>query len=205
MAEFPILFQAAEAVLQGSSSRPDPESVVDALLGAEKISRKTRSSHPFTCFIGNWRLCFVTGTQNARRNAGVILGAGRYLPSLLRITLSYSPLSLPLPPAIDSSADSYEAGRVENQVSLAGFRVTLTGPAKLLPRRTVVAFDFTHLTLHLFGRKIITRAIRGGHEADQTFFQDSIKNQAFFVYFLVQDSIIAARGKGGGLALWARA
>ncbi|MEL6333127.1 MAG: hypothetical protein AAFQ76_11110, partial [Cyanobacteria bacterium J06626_26] len=41
-------------------------------------------------------------------------------------------------------------------------------------------------------------------EADQEFYQQPLKEQAFFKYFWVTDQGIAARGKGGGLALWCR-
>jgi hypothetical protein len=38
----------------------------------------------------------------------------------------------------------------------------------------------------------------------QQFYQDSIKKQAFFAFFVITPDLIAARGRGGGLALWTK-
>ena len=47
-----------------------------------------------------------------------------------------------------------------------------------------------------------TQNIRGGKDSDESFFSQNLNQQAFFSYFLVTDKFIAARGRGGGLALW---
>jgi hypothetical protein len=46
--------------------------------------------------------------------------------------------------------------------------------------------------------------IRKGQEREARFYEQGVKEQAFFTYFLVQNNAIAARGRGGGLALWTR-
>jgi len=46
--------------------------------------------------------------------------------------------------------------------------------------------------------------IRGGEAKEKTFYDESVGKQAFFTYFIVENEIIAARGRGGGLALWSR-
>ncbi len=98
----------------------------------------------------------------------------------------------------------FEGGQVQNQVSLGSLKLKLTGPAKLLKRKPIMAFDFTHLLISLFGIQIIDREVREGSTTVQTFYQDKIGKQAFFVYFLVAEHLVAARGRGGGLALWGR-
>ncbi len=199
LAESPILVQATEAVLQGSSPKPDPHQVVQALLAAEKTFRQEKPSHPFDLFIGTWRLCFITGTRKTRQKAGIVLGAGRYLPSLIRITLTYDRAQ-----AQDLHSGTFAAGQVINQVDLGILKFKLNGPTKLLPHKPIMAFDFNHLILDLLGIKLIERDIRGGIQATQRFYEERINQQAFFVYFLVQEQLIAARGRGGGLALWGR-
>jgi len=60
------------------------------------------------------------------------------------------------------------------------------------------------LNLTVFGLKIYDGYIRNGLEKEAKFHETKIKNQAFFSYFLIEDNLIAARGRGGGLALWSR-
>ena len=60
------------------------EEAVAALLAAEKNTKKARNSYSFTDLVGTWKLRFVTGTKKTRAKAGVVLGAGKYLPKLLQ-------------------------------------------------------------------------------------------------------------------------
>jgi hypothetical protein len=46
--------------------------------------------------------------------------------------------------------------------------------------------------------------IRNGRDSEAKFYEESVKEQAFFTYFLVEERCMAARGRGGGLALWTR-
>ena len=75
---------------------------------------------------------------------------------------------------------------------------------KILPNKNIVVFDFTRMSLHVFGQKIYSGYIRGGQKSEENFEQAKISKQAFFNYFAVSDKIIAARGKGGGLAVWVK-
>lgn len=56
----------------------------------------------------------------------------------------------------------------------------------------------------LAGLKLYSGYIRGEKKREADFYQQKLKEQAFFNYFLVEDDYIAARGKGGGLALWTK-
>ncbi|HEY9805075.1 MAG TPA: hypothetical protein V6D04_00785 [Candidatus Obscuribacterales bacterium] len=198
-----ILQQAALAVLERSRERPTPEQVVQALLETEKASKQQKPRYALSDLTGEWRLCFITGTRKTRQRAGVVLGAGRYLPSLVQISLSYavSPVA-----ATDSTSQnlSYEAGRVSNQVQLGLLQMRLSGPTKLLSKNNILAFDFTRIALQLSEVSLYNGTVRGGATSEANFYQARVGEQAFFNYFLVQQEIIAARGKGGGLALWGR-
>jgi len=192
MENLSILEQAAK-----SNTKPSPAAVVAALLEAEKNAKKNKIRYAFEQLIGNWQLCFITGTKKTRQKAGIVLGAGRYIPEwVAKIQIAYSAQAV-----ADGEADS-ETGRVENSVQVGAIVLTLSGPTKFLVNKNILAFDFTRITVKLLGKTVYQGFIRGGEAREAEFFSLSVRKQAFFAYFLVEDGIIAARGRGGGLALW---
>jgi hypothetical protein len=181
-----------------SNSKPSPDAVVAALLEAEKTAKKTKVRYSFEQLIGNWKLCLITGTKKTRQKAGIVLGAGRYIPQwIATIQIAYS-----AEPVAEGKENS-EIGRVENSVKVGSIELTLSGPTKFLPNN-ILAFDFTRITVKLLGKVVYQGYIRGGESREAEFFSQSVGKQAFFVYFLVDDGMIAARGRGGGLALWGK-
>jgi hypothetical protein len=187
------LGQAIEFLTTPSATPPAPEAVVEALLMAEKTAKQTKVRQAYPQLLGSWRLGFITGTKRSRQRAGVILGAGRFLPKWVKIHLSYS-----------QSEPDQERGTVQNSVELGPLQLVLTGPTQFLPKTNILAFDFTQMRVSLLGLKFYQGYIRGGRDREARFYEQSVKEQAFFTYFLVQDGCIAARGRGGGLALWTR-
>lgn len=179
------------AIAEGKDLVPAPK-VVEALIEEEKKAKKLKTKNSFVDLLGTWQLRFVTGTKKTRKKAGVVLGAGKYLPKLTKITITYLQ-----DPALDS-----EQGWVENCVSLPGLRLSLKGPVKFWAAKNILVFDFTRINLQLFGQKIFDNYLKSGKIKESSFFSDSIKKQAFFVYFYIDAKAIAARGKGGGLAIW---
>ena len=175
-----------ERAAQGAE-RPDVKDLVTAL---QTIEKSSKTPYTFADLMGTWRLWFITGTKKTRQQAGVALGAGRYLPKLIKIQLTYH-------------ANSDDQGEVQNSVELGGLNLSLTGPVKFWPKAKCLAFDFTRVQLAL-GKWTLYQGRIKPEEADQTFFQQPLKEQAFFKYFWVTDQGIAARGRGGGLALWSR-
>lgn len=185
---------------QATNSNPKPSSnaVVAALLAAEKNAKKTKTHYSFEQLMGNWQLCFITGTKKTRKKAGIVLGAGRYIPQwIAKISIAYSAES------VAEGEENSEIGRVENSVKVGTMEMTLSGPTKFLPNN-ILAFDFTRITVKLLGKTVYQGYIRGGESRETEFLSLSVGKQAFFAYFLVEDAIIAARGRGGGLALWGR-
>ena len=177
--------------LQQGGKRPDPAEVVEALVLAEKQHRKTKQRDRYEQFIGTWRLGFVSGTQTVRTRPDAKPvkrpGKGRFLPGLTRIEITYT-----------------AASTVENAVSVGPLQLRLTGPTCFWPNTNSLAFDFTRLNASVGPLTLYDGNIRGGAERNQTFKAQSLKDQAFFTFFLVEETYIAARGKGGGLALWTR-
>ncbi|NJM19536.1 MAG: hypothetical protein HC836_13430 [Richelia sp. RM2_1_2] len=185
--------QAAEFLQNQVNKSPASADVVTALIEAEKTVKQNQINYSYSQLIGKWRLGFITGTKKTRKRAGVVLGAGKFLPKLVKIQLTYS-----------QSEDSQKQGNVENSVELGLLKIILTGPVQFSSKKNILAFDFTRMRLSFSGLKLYQGYIRGGKDREATFYQQTLKQQAFFTYFLVEDNYIAARGKGGGLALWVK-
>ena len=175
-----------------SSTPPNSEQVVAILLEKEK-QQKQKNICSLADLVGKWNLRFITGTRKTRQRAGVVLGAGRYIPRFIEIQIQYT--------ADDLASDT---GRVINSVKLSFLQISLTGPIKFMPQQRILAFDFTYLKLSVGRFNLYQGYVKNGLQRNSNFYQQKLKNQAFFKYFLIEDNFIAARGKGGGLALWER-
>ena len=183
--------QAAEFLQTKSTKPPASADVVKALIAAEKTAKQTKLNYSYSQLLGNWRLGFITGTKKTRKRAGVVLGAGKFLTRLVKIQLAYS------------QSESQQKA-VENSVEFGLLKIVLTGPVEFYAKKNILAFDFTRMQLSLSGLKLYQGYIRGGKDREDSFYKQTLKQQAFFTYFLIEDSYIAARGKGGGLALWTK-
>ncbi|MDJ0511689.1 MAG: hypothetical protein QNJ64_20935 [Crocosphaera sp.] len=186
------LQKAVSWVIEQAKEKPTSDQLVLALVAAEKSSRQTKPLYTSEQLEGTWRLCFITGTKQAQNRAGVVLRSGRYLPRWATIELTYCP------------ATSSQPETLENCINLGALNLKLTGPAKFVQPKNILAFDFTHLSIALGKLNLYQGKIRGGKESEEKFYQENIKKQAFFTYFLIENNLIAARGRGGGLALWGK-
>ncbi|MFK0730980.1 MAG: hypothetical protein ACFKPT_01805 [Gloeotrichia echinulata GP01] len=187
------LSQAAVAYREGSK-RPRADVLVNALLEAEKTAKQQRLNYPFESLIGQWRLCFVTGTKKVRQRGGIVLGKGLYLPKFVGIHISFS----------SSLEQAAGRGEIGNQVQLGSVLLQLTGPAQYLGKKNILAFDFTQMQISLFGRVLVNKQIRSAKGKNGDFYNQPIAKLPFFAFFFVTQDIIAARGRGGGLAIWIR-
>ena len=194
-----LLKQAVNLNLD-KSNLPDPAQIVTVLLKLEKDAKKQKNLD-YSDLIGCWNLRFITGTKKTRKRAGVILGAGKYIPRFISIKITYEGNELL---GVSDRQSDNNTGRVKNSVKLAPIELSLTGPTKLLERKSIMAFDFTAIKIAAFGLKLYDGYIRNGEAREVNFYHQTIKQQAFFNYFYVSEDLIAARGKGGGLALWGR-
>jgi len=180
-----------------NSDRPPAKVVVDALLQAEKTAKQQRLNYKFDSLVGKWRLCFATGTRKARQRGGIILGQGFYWPKFTPTYISFAETK----PATD---DTPARGEISNQVQLGPVLLKLTGPAKYLGKKNLLAFDFTNIQISLFGRLVYDRPIRNNKAQTADFDNQPIGKLPFFAFFLATENLISARGRGGGLALWVR-
>jgi hypothetical protein len=196
-----VLSQAVAAFRTGrflaARDRPSAAAVVEALLEAEKVAKRQRLVYPFTSLLGCWRLCFATGTRKARQRGGINLGKGFYMPKLVPAHISFN--------ASDTSlAEGLGRGEIGNQLQSGPVQLKFTGPARYLGKKNLLAFDFTQLQIKVLNRSIYHTTIRGGEAKAATFDERSIAELPFFAFFFVTDDFIAARGRGGGLAIWIR-
>ncbi|WGV27209.1 hypothetical protein [Halotia branconii] len=189
-----VLSQATNAFRGQVSTRPKPEVLVNALLQAEKAAKQQRLIYNFESLVGKWRLCFATGTKKARERGGIILGKGLYVPKFVAIYLSLSA-------ALEQDLGR---GKIENQIQLGSVLLQLTGSAQYLGKKNLLAFDFTQMLISLFGRVVYQKQIRSGKVQSEDFYNQPIAKLPFFAFFLVNENFIAARGRGGGLAIWIR-
>lgn len=189
-----ILAQAATAYREKNHQLPTTEAIVNALLAAETTAKQQRLNYNFASLVGQWRLCFATGTKKAQERGGIILGQGWYVPKLVKILISFNATIEP----------DINTGEISNQVQFGSLVLQLTGPAKYLGKKNILAFDFNQMYLRLFGRTIYQQQIRSGKGQSEDFYNQPIAKLPFFAFFLVNADLIAARGRGGGLALWVR-
>jgi hypothetical protein len=164
--------------------RPSPTEVIEALLSTEKALKKTPVDIPLAAIEGTWRLRFASGAKKTKR--GLKLGRGYYLPSWVYAAISFE-----------------AAGKIQNQLRLGGIEIRFTGPCRAHGKQNIVVFDFTQLQI-LIGEKLLYSRSINKYPVEE-FGARSIAKSPFFVFLWADDQAIAARGRGGGLAVWVKA
>jgi hypothetical protein len=187
------LNQAVDFLTKATTKAPVAADVVEELLAVEKTSKQSKIRYNYEQLLGNWRLGFITGTKKSQKRAGVVLGAGRFLPALVKIQIVYA-----------QSSGSLEQGTVQNLVEFGLLKLVVTGLTKFWQNTNILGFDFTQIQINFAGVKLYSGYIRGGQKREERFYQKKLKDQAFFNYFLIENDYIIARGRGGGLAIWTR-
>ncbi len=182
-----ILNRAAQGV-----DRPTKEVMVNALQSAEIFARREKLAIPFESLLGEWRLCFATGAKKDRQRGGIKLGSGFYFPKV-------TPASIAFTQDIETST-----GTITNKLIVAAVQFQFTGPCRYPGKKNLLAFDFIQLQIKILGATLYQGKIRSGKRGGKDFEQLSIANLPFFAFFWAGEHGIAARGRGGGLALWVR-
>lgn len=177
--------------VSSKNSSPKSQILFEALLEAEKHSHKQKLQNEFEQLLGHWQLHFITGTKNSQKKLGNFLGSGFYLPSIFQVIISYS-----------ATENVTNKGRIENIVKFGLVKFIIDGPCKFIEKKNIMAFDFTYIKMFILGTKTYGKNIRNGKDSEAKFYETNVSQQAFFSYFYVSENTIAARGRGGGLALW---
>jgi len=185
-----IEVESVLTVAAGTSPRPTSAATVMALLQTEESVRQTRTQFTESDLLGNWRLHFVSaGKVNliSKRLRGF------FLPSFLPAQIGFQRNN------IDDSAPLC----VTNQITIGLIQLKFTGPARFESKKNLLGFDFTCLEVIALGQRVYEGAVPSSR-TNQKFQDISIGKLPFFAFFAVTDSFIAARGRGGGLAMWVK-
>lgn len=184
--------EQAIAALHGRGDRPPAAMVVDALLQAEKAAKKHHTLYSLNQLAGRWQLYF-TAPRNARQTNGVSQGRGFYVPQFAPAQISFTP-----------DAAIANTGTIGNQIRLGAICFKLSGPFNYPGKKNLLGFDFTRATFSVFGKTWYNGTFASGKTKRESFEQLTVAQLPFFAFFLVTDDLIAARGRGGGLAIWVR-
>lgn len=197
-----ILYRAAE------TKQEDADTVIDALLDLEKLSRKANKADPALAEETlrnlseggvNWRLIFTTGTVDTQRKLG-------------GTKINYFPLK---------ATQSFDSSLEENWVIQNGIAVgdldllkfegdfdwTLSEKSGL----TKLTFDFNRIMLlnglldiPLKQGEAASLGAKSGLGSENNVDRQKKGKRPFFNWISADDQIATARGGGGGLALWKR-
>jgi hypothetical protein len=179
--------------LASASPRLPGKDIVEALLTLEKDAKQQRSRIEVASLIGDWRLAFATSGKirpSDRRRSGF------YWPKITPARISFHPNP-------ESENPHSSPLWIQNQIRLGQLELTLSGFARYLEPKNLLAFDFTQLQVQIFSKTLYQGKFPSQTTAEN-FAEQPIGKVAFFSFFAVRDRWIAARGKGGGLALWVR-
>ena len=169
------------------TDRPIASTVVEALLTAEKATKDDRTQFLQDAIYGTWRLYFVS---SGKVKLGDKRLRGFYLPKFLPATIAFAP-----------SEETPIA--VTNKVAVGLITLLLTGPARYEAAKNILPFDFTRLEVKVLGQTIYNGKFPGPRE-ELVFSEIAIAKLPFFAFFEVNETFIAARGRGGGLAMWVK-
>jgi len=107
-------------------------------------------------------------------------------------------------PSLSTKFESeFGSSRNGNQIQFGSLLFKLTGPAQYLGKKKSIGVWLYYMQLSVFDRAVYSGEFRGGKEGNE-FLRSTHCQTPFFAFFLVTEDFIAARGRGGGLALWVK-
>jgi hypothetical protein len=169
------------------SNRPTTATLVEALLQTEKAAKQQTLT--VEKLLGNWQLHFssrgkVKLTDSQRR--------GFYLPSWLPAQIGFAAQEMQGAPLT-----------ITNQVAIGAVKLKLSGPARFSEKKNLLAFDFTRMEIQILGQTVYNGKFPSPREGKE-FMEIPIGKLPFFAFFVADGAMVAARGRGGGLAIWVR-
>lgn len=189
-----VLTQASAAYRGEIKERPAPKTVTAALIKAELAAKQQRKTFSLTELAGRWRLCF-TAPRKAHQTSGQTKSQGLYVPKFIPAYISLTP---------ENVEGAIGQGAIANQLQIGFVQIKLTGPFKYPGKKNLLGFDFTHAEFLVLGKALYKGGFQSGKAAKAPFESQPVAKLPFFAFFLATEDFIAARGRGGGLALWVR-
>jgi len=185
-----VVSEAVQGFREAGQQRPDGKTVTAALLALERDTKRGKQSLPLESLLGTWRLCFSAG-KKAKFQSGEPVGSGFYVPKLAIARISFT-----------CPVESEPSLAIANELHVGPLAVRFTGPARYPGQKNLLVFDFTYLQVRCFGLTVYRGEVGSKKRAGQSFADTAIAKLPFFAFFTATDDYIAARGRGGGLAIW---
>lgn len=178
----------AAACREPGQNRPSADVVALALRTLEKDKRSARRTLPVPQ--GAYRLVMVANEKKKRNGEKKLQGS--YFPIFGGISF------------FSKSDDDYQ-GQAMNTARvpfLGGLQ--FQGWYRWDARVSKLQFNFYRAAVKLFGVLPLRFELTKKDVDDEQYFneQEDAKKLPFFAFFLIEPEYIAARGRGGGLALW---
>jgi hypothetical protein len=155
------------------------------LLDLERRSRREGSGLARDDLIGSWRLERIWSKGSLRP---ATMGAALLRGLAARLQLE--------------AAETDGGLRLVNSVRLGALELRFEGAGRLQGRRPLLVFSFDRLRLLLAGRVLIERALPAPAPLRLPFFALIAAERAAAGPAAAPPGWLAARGRGGGLALW---
>lgn len=187
-----VLNRAAE------TKKEDPETVLDALEGLEKLMRRKAKAEPDTAarqvlesLDGDWRLVFTTGTRDTQKKLGA--------------KINYFPIK-----AVQSFRVKEDPMRIQNGIYIGDFAIVkFFGDFEFNLKSRKLEFDFDQIaiagfTINLGKGKAAEIGAASGLGSENNVDLVEKNKKPFFNWISADETIATARGGGGGLALWTR-
>lgn len=188
-----VLRRAAEAVEANTrKTRPSASTAGGALLALEKEQKKNRAQTKLEDLVGQWEL---TLTASGKPNKKGLFDRPVYFPITTRQTF------IPDSGAGDGAAPT-TTGIFDNCIYFAGCELRFFGPYRWERKRNLLLFTAATCVVKVgpLGSWTFDDIDKGGSEiATRT-----AKTLPFFTFFYAKNGIAAARGRGGGVALYRR-
>ncbi|KAJ8902880.1 hypothetical protein NDN08_006200 [Rhodosorus marinus] len=189
-----IMLVRAAAVRAPGADRPDPNAVGMALQLIEKEGRKKKEPLDFPG--GSFRLVAIANEKKGRNGKKQM--KSQYFP--VQAGVAYFPDD-------ETSSDDVEG------VAIQTARIPVIGPIqfrgrfRFIPRFNKLEFNLYKLSFRPFGVLPVIdfnlkKAGSKDKEDSEVFKEEEQKKLPFFLFFLVEEDLVAARGRRGGWALW---
>ncbi|HEY9300232.1 MAG TPA: hypothetical protein VIQ31_28485, partial [Phormidium sp.] len=142
-------------------------------------------------------LHFIVSPKKSRQRSGIKMGNGFYMPRFVKAQISFYPAEA------DSTINANQL-KIGNELQVGMISFKFNGPAKYLSKKNLLAFDFSQIQVGFLGRTLYNGNFRKGEAKNKEFEQQHIRDLPFFAFFAINENYIAARGRGGGLAIWVK-
>lgn len=196
-----ILKHAAKAYVKGGR-RPSPQVLRESILQLESVQKRHGVRVDLERLLGQWRLVFITPKENPN------VFNSLFFPLRAHQTIYRFPDESDAGNKGDEDSDDgrgsdVEIGEFDNGVFLLNtalyFRVI--GPMRFAPKQQRLEFSVDKLKVKIGS---FEWEKEGLDEDGYTLKGRTLKKLPFFTFFCVRDDIAVARGRTGGLALYAR-